>query len=197
MPEQSKTEWATIGTVVAPLGVRGELKVRSLTDIPNRFAELSTISLGPSYTPYRIKSVRPYKGDLVILKLEGVEDANIAETLRNFSVQIPLHELAKLPPDSYYQHDILGLQVLLMSGQPLGTIVDILQTGSNDVYDIRTEDGSHVLIPAIKEVIKQVDLVRQTMYIEPLPGLLNNADAILDIEGEEADAADEEGVEEE
>lgn len=196
MPEQSKTEWATIGTVVAPLGVRGELKVRSLTDIPDRFVQLSTVSIGSDHIPYRIKSVRPYKGELVILKLEGVDDANTAETLRNFSIQIPVEELAQLPPDSYYQHEIIGLQVLTMSDQSVGTIVDIMQTGSNDVYDIRTDDGSHVLIPAIKEVIKQVDLVRQTMYIEPIPGLLNNADAILVIEEEGTDGQDEEDEEE-
>ncbi|HET8913255.1 MAG TPA: ribosome maturation factor RimM [Ktedonobacteraceae bacterium] len=196
MPEQSKTEWATIGTVVAPLGVRGELKVRSLTDIPDRFVQLSTVSIGSDHISYRIKSVRPYKGELVILKLEGVDDANTAETLRNFSIQIPVEELAKLPPDSYYQHEIIGLQVLTMSDQPVGTIVDIMQTGSNDVYDIRADDGSHVLIPAIKDVIKQVDLVRQTMYIEPIPGLLNNADAILVIEEEGTDGQDEEDEEE-
>ena len=176
MPKKTETEWATIGKVVAPFGVRGELKVLSLTDIPNRFAELEAIYLGPERTPHRITSVRPYKGEMVVLRLVGIEDANAAETLRNFELAIPIGQLAKLPPDSYYQHDILGLQVSTLSGWHLGPIVDIIVTGSNDVYVIKAADGRQILIPAIKDVIKQVDLIRRMMYIEPIAGLLDNDD---------------------
>jgi 16S rRNA processing protein RimM len=176
VPEKIEIEWATIGKVVAPFGVHGELKVLSLTDIPNRFAELETIYLGPERTPHHITSVRPYKGEMVVLRLVGIEDANTAETLRNFELAIPVNQLAKLPPDSYYQHDILGLQVLTLSGRHLGPIVDIILTGSNDVYVIKAADGRQILIPAIKDVIKQVDLIRRMMYIEPIAGLLDNDD---------------------
>src|SRR5262249_2617395 len=103
-----------------------------------------------------------------------IDDANAAETLRNQDLTIPLSKLAKLPPDSYYQHDILGLHVSTLDGQVLGTIVDIIATGSNDVYSIKTPGGSQILIPAIKDVVKQIDLVRRTMHIDPLPGLLDN-----------------------
>ena len=176
MPKKIETEWATIGKVVAPFGVHGELKVLSLTDIPNRFAELEKIYLGPDRTPCQIKSARPYKGEMVVLKLIGIEDANAAETLRNFELSIPVGQLAKLPPDSYYQHDILGLQVSTLSGRSIGPIVDIILTGSNDVYIIKGSDGNQILIPAIKDVIKQVDLIRRMMYIEPIAGLLDNDD---------------------
>ena len=185
MPEQNKTEWATIGVIVAPFGVRGELKVRLLTDIPNRFAELDAVHVGPEHTRYPIQSVRPYKGEMVVLKLDGINDANTAETLRNLNLQIPESKLAKLPPDSYYQHDILGLHVFTMDGQNLGHITDIIVTGSNDVYTIKTPDGKQVLIPAIKDVIKQIDLIRSTMYIDPLPGLLDEDQAQEDEESEE------------
>ena len=174
MPKQNETDWATIGQVVALFGIRGELKVRLLTDIPDRFAELETIYVGANHTSYPIQSVRPYKGEMIILKLSGIDDANAAETLRNQNLSIPLSELATLPPDSYYQHDILGLQVLTLDGQEIGQIVDIIVTGSNDVYSIKQPDGTQVLIPAIKDVIKQIDLIRRTMYIDPLPGLLDN-----------------------
>ncbi len=186
MPKQQDTEWATIGKVVAPFGLHGELKVLSLTDIPNRFAELEAIYLGPDHMRHRINSVRPYKGEMVVLKLAGVEDANTAETLRNLDLTIPLSQLAKLPPDSYYQHDILGLQVLTLDGREIGRIMDILVTGSNDVYIIKAAaDGKQVLIPAIKDVIKQVDLIRQMMYIEPIQGLLDNDDTVGSGEEEE------------
>lgn len=174
MPKQIETEWAAIGKVVALFGIRGELKVLLLTDIPNRFAGLGAVYAGPDHTRRLIQSVRPYKGEMIVLKLEGIDDANTAESLRDQNLAIPVSELAQLPPDSYYQHDILGLMVITLDGQKLGSIVDIIVTGSNDVYVIKVPDGSQVLIPAIKDVIKQVDLIRRTMYIDPLPGLLDN-----------------------
>jgi len=174
VPKQQETEWATIGKVVALFGLRGELKVHLLTDIPNRFAQLDVVQLGPDHTRYLIKSVRPYKGDMVLLRLEGVDDANAAEALRDLEISIPLSQLAELPADSYYQHDIIGLHVFTLDGYEVGNIVDIIVTGSNDVYVIKTTEGRQVLIPAIKQVIKQIDLIRRTMHIDPLPGLLDN-----------------------
>jgi len=180
VPKQDSTEWAIIGKVVALFGVRGELKVRLLTDIPNRFAELDAVHLGPNHIRYLIQRVRPHKGEMVVLKLEGIDAANAAEALRNLDLQIPLGELAKLPPDSYYQHDILGLHVFTLTERNLGEIVDIIVTGSNDVYVVKTQEGRQVLIPAIKDVIKQIDLMRHTMYIDPLPGLLDDKEVLVD-----------------
>lgn len=186
MSKEGETEWATIGKVVALFGVHGELKVLSLSDIPNRFAELDAVYLGPDHIRYAIKGVRPYKGEMVLLKLAGVEDATTAETLRNFDITIPVSQLAKLPPDSYYQHDIVGLHVCTLDGRDVGEIVDIMITGSNDVYIIKAPDGRQVLIPAIKEVVKLVDLVRRIMYIEPIRGLLDDTEAVT-IEEEESE----------
>jgi 16S rRNA processing protein RimM len=184
VPEHDETEWATIGKVVAPFGVRGELKVRSLTDIPDRFSNLEAVYLGPEHTRQRIQSVRPYKGEMVVLKLAAVEDANSAERLRNFELTIPVSQLAQLPPDSYYRHDIVGLQVRTMDGREIGAIEDILETGSNDVYVIKTPRGKQVLVPAIKDVIKQIDLIRRMMYIDPISGLLDDEETLDFAEGE-------------
>ena len=177
---QHKTEWATIGKIVAPFGIHGELKVYSLSDVPDRFVSLKAVYvLCPEPVRYVIKNVRPFKGDFVLLKFASIDDASTADTLRNTELVIPLEQLAKLPPDSYYQHDILGLQVYTLENRLLGTIVDILVTGSNDVYVVKGAEGQQFLIPAIKEVIKQVDLIRRMMYIEPMRGLLDD-DAVLD-----------------
>jgi len=175
VPESKKTEWATIGQVVTLFGVHGELKVRPLTDIPDRFTQLEAVYLGSDYRRLEIERVRPYKGEMVLLKLRGIDDANTAETLCRQNLLIPVSQLAQLPPDSYYQHDILGLTVLLPDGRELGRIVDILETGSNDVYVVRELDGKQVLIPAIREVVRQIDLIRHTVSIDPLPGLLEPA----------------------
>lgn len=172
MPKKQETEWATIGQVVALFGVRGELKVRLLTDIPDRFEQLEVVYIGQDHQQYRIERVRPYKGEMIVLKLAGFEDANAAELLRGQEIVIPVSQLAQLPSGKYYQHDILGLTVLTLDNRELGQIVDILETGSNDVYTIKDPDGRQVLIPAIKDVIKRIDLIRHTMYIDPLPGLL-------------------------
>ncbi|HET8842895.1 MAG TPA: ribosome maturation factor RimM [Ktedonobacteraceae bacterium] len=170
--KQEETEWVTIGQIVAFLGLRGELKVRLLTDIPNRFEQLGVIYLGPEHQPYSIERVRPYKGEMVVLKLKGIESANAAEPLRSLDLLIPVSQLATLPSDSYYRHDILGLTVLTLDGRKLGQIIDIIETGSNDVYMVKSPDGKQVPIPAIKDVVKQVDIVKRTMYIDPIPGLL-------------------------
>jgi len=172
VPKKHQTEWATIGQVVALFGIRGELKVRLLTDIPGRFEQLEAVYLGPEHRQYTIEHVRPYKGEMVVLKLAGFDDANSADFLRNQDIMLPIGQLATLPPGSYYQHDILGLTVFTLDERELGCVVDILQTGSNDVYTIKGRDGKQVLIPAIKDVVKQIDLIRHTMYIDPLPGLL-------------------------
>ena len=92
----------------------------------------------------------------------GFDDATSAEKLRNAELCIPLGKLAELPPDSYYQHDIIGLRVFTLDDKLLGTIIDI--------------SGTQQLIPAIKDVIKQIDLIRHTMHIDPIPGLLANSD---------------------
>jgi|SRR5579859_6960124 len=174
------TEWATIGKIVAPFGIRGELKVHTFTDIPNRFVTLEAVYLGPAYTLYTIEGVRPYKGDdMLLLKLRGVDDATVAETLRDCTICVPLSALPQLPPDSYYQHDIIGLQVFKLDGTLIGVIDDIMLTGGNDVYIINAPANKQILIPAIKEVIKQIDLIRQVMYIDPIRGLLDD-DAVVD-----------------
>jgi 16S rRNA processing protein RimM len=189
VPKQNKAEWATIGKVVALFGLRGELKVRKLSDIPDRFVELDAVYVGDQHVRHIIESVRPYKSDMILLKLKGFDDVTSAEKLRNADLTIPLSELAKLPPDSYYQHDIIGLRVFTLNDKPLGIIVDIIVTGSNDVYVIKTENGAQQLIPAIKDVIKQIDLIRGTMHIDPITGLLDNSD---EQDREEEDASGQE-----
>lgn len=194
MPMQNKTEWATIGKIVALFGVRGELKVLPLTDIPDRFTSLKAVHVsadGHTFKRCIITSVRPYKGEMLLVKLEGITSANDAEALCDQSLWIPESELAQLPPDSYYQHDILGLKVYTLSNQEVGQIVDLFPTGGNDVYVVRTPERKEVMIPAIKTVVRQIDVLRGVMYIDPLPGLLDDQ-AVLDNSNEE----DEEGQDE-
>ncbi|GHO77399.1 ribosome maturation factor RimM [Ktedonobacter sp. SOSP1-85] len=198
MPMQNKTEWATIGKIVALFGVRGELKVLPLTDIPDRLTSLKAVHVstdGHTFKRCTITSVRPYKGEILLVKLEGIASANDAEALRGQSLWIPESELAQLPPDSYYQHDILGLKVYTLSNQEVGQIVDLFPTGGNDVYVVRTPERKEVMIPAIKTVVRQIDVLRGVMYIDPLPGLLDD-EAVLDNSNEEGEEEQDEFEEE-
>ena len=177
---KNTSEWATIGKIVAPFGLRGDLKVFPLTDVPDRFAKLEHIYVGSSFKEYAIQGVRPYKGDMILLKLRGIDDATAAEPFRNQELSLPIDELAKLPQDSYYQHDILGLTVLRMDGREVGVIRDIWTTGGNDVYEIKSLTGQQFLIQAVKDIIKQIDLIRRVMYIDPIQGLLDDEAVIVD-----------------
>jgi 16S rRNA processing protein RimM len=178
-PEQpqippTSQEWVTLGHVVAPFGVRGDLKVFPQTDIPNRFAQIEEIYLGPQHLPYRIASVRPYKGTMLLLHLAGIENGKQAEELRGQALDIPLACIAPLPPDQYYIHDLLGLRVETPGGQMLGVIKDILPTGGHDVYVVQ-EQGSRreVLVPAVKEMVKRIDITAGVLILDPIPGLFD------------------------
>ncbi len=173
---QQTTEWAAIGTIVAPFGIHGELKVFSLSDIPDRFATLDAVYVGPQHRRFSVKRARPHKGNVVLLTLAGITDPETADTLRKHDLFIPVDDLAALPADSYYQHDILGLHVSTLEDRDLGFVEDIIQTGSNDVYVVKKPDGKQLLIPAIKQVVKRIDLSAKCMYIDPMPGLLEDDD---------------------
>lgn len=105
-----------------------------------------------------------------MIKLAGIEDRTAAEQLRGALLQVPLEQAVRLPPGSYYWHQILGLQVIERGGRVLGTVREILTTGSNDVYVVRS-DERELLLPAIRDVIREIDLERGVIVVELLPGL--------------------------
>ncbi|HEU5198366.1 MAG TPA: ribosome maturation factor RimM [Ktedonobacterales bacterium] len=167
-------EWVTIGRIVAVFGIHGELKVILQSDIPDRFARLRSVYLGPDHQRYRLTKSRPYRSGMLVISLAGIQTANDAEALIGHSLTIPLAELPELPPDQYYIHDLIGLRAETPSGQALGAIVDVLATGGNDVYIIRETSGRDVLVPAIKDIVKRVDIAAGVLIIDPIPGLFDN-----------------------
>ena len=157
-----------IGRVVAPWGIRGEVKVEVLTDFPDRFSCGEILYLqGRAVT---IKSSR-YRGNTVILKLDTIDNRNAAELIRGANLEVPSTELKPLPKGEYYRFQLLGLEVQNTEGKLLGQVSDVIQTGSNDVYEISSDTGKF-LIPATDEVIKSIDLDKRRMVIELLKGLI-------------------------
>lgn len=158
-----------IGKVVAPLGIRGEVKVLVLTEFPERFASGKEIKLrfaAGQLQDVRIDSSRPYK-DGVVVKLRGVNDRFAADELRGIEVVIDESELAELPSDRFYIFDLLGLKVITDDGREMGEVVEVLQ-GPTDVYITSTD----LCIPALKDIVVKIDLEKGLMVIHPVPGLI-------------------------
>jgi 16S rRNA processing protein RimM len=109
-------------------------------------------------------------GDRVILKLAGIDDRTAAEAMRGALVRVPIEQAVELPPGSYFWHEIVGLRVQDTRGRALGTVAEVLATGSNDVYVVRSAEGE-LLLPAIKDVVRAIDREHGVMTVELIPGL--------------------------
>lgn len=157
-----------VGQVIAPWGVRGEMKVEVMTDFPDRFSPQEEVHIDGR--PMTIERSRWHKGR-VILKLANIDSVEAAQELRGRFLELPQSKLRPLPEDQYYRFQLIGLDVLTTEGELLGQIAQILPTGSNDVYVVPTK-GGELLIPAIDEVVKSVDLEKGCMVIEIIDGLL-------------------------
>ncbi len=164
-------QYLTIATVLAPFGLRGELKVRIETDFPERFAALSQVYLGPDHEPFAFQAFRPHKG-FGLLKLKGCDSRDEAERLRGWEVQILGEEAMPLPAGQYYIYQIEGLAVYTQDDEYLGAVEEVLSTGSNAVHVVQGPLGE-VLIPALPDVILKVDLEAGRMIVRLPPGLLD------------------------
>ncbi|PHV71119.1 16S rRNA processing protein RimM [Sporanaerobium hydrogeniformans] len=162
----------TIGKIVNTHGVKGELKVVPMTDEPQRFSLLKEVFIQRNtLEKYEIQGVRYHK-NFVLLKLKGVEDMDAGEFFKNATLKIERKDSLPLKKDEYYISDLYDLEVYTEEGRYLGIISDIIYTGSNDVYVVkRPEQGKDLLLPAIKEVIKEVNLEVGKLTVKLLEGL--------------------------
>lgn len=162
-------EFLAIGRVQRPHGVRGELLLETLTDFPEHLAEVETVYLGDEAVPHALEHVRFHRRQLLI-QIADCADRDRADTYRGQLVQIRVEQAAPPPPGAYYFHQVIGLSVVTETGEALGTVVEIIETGANDVYVVRGETGE-ILLPAIKSVILTIDLETKLMTVHLLEGL--------------------------
>jgi 16S rRNA processing protein RimM len=163
-----------VGEIVGTFGVHGELKVQPLTDFPDRFERTAMVYLGTERAPYAVEGAHTHKQH-VLLKLRGVDDPEAGVRLRGTCLWIPADEITPLPADQYYLHDVVGLRVQHVNGVELGTITDVMATGGHDVFVVRQSgSGGEVLLPAVKEFIKSVDLARGVVLVDPIAGLFDD-----------------------
>jgi len=166
-------EYLEIGQIVNTSGLKGVVKVKPFTDDITRFEKLKTVLIdkGGKFIEFEIEQVRYHK-NMVMLKFKGIDDINQAEALRNLYIKINRKDAVKLPKDSYFIVDLLGLEVYTVQDQLLGTVYDIFPTGSNDVYVVKDELGKQILIPALKTVIKNIDIENKKIIVELPEGLI-------------------------
>lgn len=164
-----------VGKVKGAHGLRGELKVEILTEDPHRFGLLKRVFIGleeEEPVPWILEGFRLHKGQ-ALLVVQGCQDRSSAEALRGQLVQIPLEEAIPLESDEYYEYQILGLEVWTSSGEFLGRVADIIETGANDVYVVAGPAPGHteILLPAIEEVVVEIDLEAGRLVVELPEGL--------------------------
>jgi 16S rRNA processing protein RimM len=170
-----KPRFLVIGRITKPHGVRGEVRVALYTDVPERFgwleaAYLSADEWDDDLSPTGVEYARLH-GDVVLLKLAGYDDREAAQALRNLWVQVPVDEAVPLEEGEYYLFQLLGLDVVETAGEPLGKVVDILETGAHNVLVVKGERGE-VLLPDIPDVIQTIDFDANQITVTLLPGLL-------------------------
>ena len=160
-----------IGKITKAQGIRGEIRVYPTTDDPSRFELLvGKEVLLDGNAPYKLLQARQHK-NIVIVKLQNVNDRNTAETLINKTIYIPEELALPLEDGEYYVRDLIGLKVQDEAGNHLGTISKVLNTNANDVYVIDSPEGDAFMIPAIKKVVLSVNMPEKTMTIHMMDGL--------------------------
>ena len=164
-----------IGQIVNSYGIKGFLKVVPYTDNITRFDSLKTIYIekNKKLEEMQIEEVK-YHNNLVLLKLKGIDDINDTLEYKNCYIKIDRKDAVELPKNSYFIVDLIGLEVYTEEGTLIGTLVDVFPTGSNDVYVVKDELGKQILLPAIGDVIKDVQLENKKMIVHLIEGLGEN-----------------------
>jgi 16S rRNA processing protein RimM len=167
-----------LGQILRPHGVRGELRVNVMTAYPERIGPEMMVFLGPdpenpaTATGYKVVHVRTHQ-QYLILQLEGITDRDAADRLREHYVMVELDQAVPLAEDEFYLYQAIGLEVVTDEGETLGRVVEILETGANDVYLVQGPRGE-ILLPSIDECILDVDIEAGKMTVHLLDGLLGD-----------------------
>ena len=162
-----------IGQIVNTFGIKGMVKVKPFTDDIRRFDKLKKVYVEKkeNQKEYEIEEVKYHK-DMVLIKFKGIDKLEQAELLRNSYLYISRDSVEELEEGRYYIVDLLGIDVYTDENILLGTLDDIFNTGSNDIYVVKNKEGKQILLPAIQDVIKRIDLENKKIIVHLLPGLI-------------------------
>lgn len=165
-------EYLSIGQIVNTHGFRGEVKIYPLTDDMNRFEKLKEVYMEENneLVKYKVESIK-FLRSTVAVKLNGIDSEEAANKLKGSYIKVDRKSAVKLPKDTYFICDLIDSEVYDEKAQLLGTVKDVLQTGSNDVYVVQST-GKDILIPALKDVVKKIDLENKKIMVEMPEGLI-------------------------
>lgn len=175
--QQSPTpQYLLIGEILRPHGILGELRMRVLTHHPEHLPQLKQIYLSKSpdaaqVTTHNLERVRMNQ-EYALLKLRGVDDRNQADLLRQLFVLVSIHDAIPLDEGEHYLYELIGVEVCTETGEVLGKLKEVLETGANDVYIINSPRYGEVLIPATSETIVSTDINAKTIVVRLPEGLL-------------------------
>lgn len=177
-----RPEWITIGKITAPHGLDGAVRVYPLTDVDGRFEQLDRAFLfrrgENERRPVHVRKAR-YQRNMVLIWFDELNSAEAAEAYRNALIQVPVEEAAPLPEGYHYVFELVGLRIETLDGEYVGTLRDVISAGgAHDVYVVQRagkgrKSGDEVLIPAIRQVVKEIDIEGGRILIDPMPGLLD------------------------
>jgi 16S rRNA processing protein RimM len=165
-PQSGEPVFLAVGRLRRPHGLGGEILMDVLTAFPERLKKGKTVFVGDLHQPYKILRFR-WQDQAMLLTFEEINSEEAAGHLRNKLVYTSADNLPALPEGEYYHHQLLGLEVVDEVGNSLGTLVEILETGANDVYVIRSQEKGETLLPAIEAVIREVDLEKRRIIVKP------------------------------
>ncbi len=158
-----------VGKVTKAHGLHGEVVVLVFSDNPNRFSPGSSVFFEDG-REIRIRASRPNGGRLLV-SFDGVADRNAAEALRGVTLVVPRSSLPELPDGEYWPHQLEGCEVVTESGRTLGAIVDVIANPANDLWVAVDAAGTETLVPAIREVVVEVDVAAGRVLVRDIPGL--------------------------
>jgi 16S rRNA processing protein RimM len=162
-----------VGRITKSVGIKGEVRVAMLTDSPERFTKLKAIWCGKDEATAVRCSILAMRIDksAVVLKLKEIETRSSADEHRGDYLFVESRETVTPAKGSYFIHEIIGMKVVTEAGDEVGTVRDVMELPANDVWVV-TSGTKEFLIPAIKEVIRSVDVKGRTVVIRPLEGML-------------------------
>lgn len=166
----SEPEFLIVGRIARPHGVRGDVGMTLMTEHPDRLMNVKVLYLGPDLEPHQVKRMRRHQ-DGMIITFEEVADRDTAESLREHLVHIHLKDAVPLEEGEYYLFQIEGIRVVTEDGEELGRLTGLIETGANDVYVVTSGEGKEILLPAIPDVILNVDVPGSVMTVRLLEGL--------------------------
>ncbi len=166
-------DYLIIGKTISAQGNKGELKVMPLTDDITRFERLNStyLDISGELKLFKIEDVWYHKNN-VIIKFVGLDSIEDTEDIKKCYLKIKREDAIELPPGHFFIFELIGCRVFTIDGNYLGRINDILETGSNDVYVVEHENNKLIYIPAIKDVVKEIDIENKLIKIKLIEGLI-------------------------